>query len=149
MPKPDIEQSFGSLAASGYRITSPADASYNCAVWAAAEIERWWDPAPGGGYYWPSEVPHVLSLPNLVAAFATRGYQPCGDGKPELDFERVALYADENGWPTHVARQLPSGAWTSKLGVSEDIEHATLEALEGPLYGKAVRFLRRPRLLGS
>jgi hypothetical protein len=145
MPSPAIEQCFASLAAAGYRVTSPADASYDCAAWAAAEPERWWDPAPGSGYYWPPEVARTLSLSNLIAAFATRGYEACEDGRVDPGFEKLALYADENGWPTHVARQLPSGAWTSKLGVSEDIEHAGFEALEGPYYGKAVRFLRRPR----
>lgn len=145
MPRSDIEQCFGGLAAAGYRVTSPPDTSYNCAAWAAAETQQWWDPAPTAGYYWPPEVPRVLTLPNLIAAFVTRGYELCGDGGVEEGFEKLALYSDDNGWPTHVARQLLSGAWTSKLGVSEDIEHATLEALEGPAYGKAVRFLRRSR----
>jgi hypothetical protein len=38
---------------------------------------------------------------------------------------------------------LASGTWSSKLGVSEDIEHATLEGLEGVIYGKVVRILKR------
>ncbi|MCI0637958.1 MAG: hypothetical protein L0Y72_23715 [Gemmataceae bacterium] len=36
--------------------------------------------------------------------------------------------------PTHAARQLPTGRWSSKLGPSEDIEH-DLHALEGEIYG--------------
>jgi hypothetical protein len=54
----------------------------------------------------------------------------------------VALYAlgDE---PRHTARQLAQGTWTSKLGRSEDIEHR-LEDLEGSLYGKVVKLLKRP-----
>jgi hypothetical protein len=64
----------------------------------------------------------------------------------ELGFEKLAIFADENSEPTHVARQLPSGAWSSKLGAGEDIEHSSLTALEGSVYGRVVQFLRRPRL---
>jgi hypothetical protein len=45
-----------------------------------------------------------------------------------------------------MARQLPTGVWTSKCGSLEDIEHETLEALAGfgPYeYGAVVRFLKR------
>jgi hypothetical protein len=35
--------------------------------------------------------------------------------------------------PTHAARQLPSGRWTSKLVLREDIEH-DLHALSGEAY---------------
>ena len=62
---------------------------------------------------------------------------------PDQGIEKLVLYADEHGEPIHVARQLPSGAWTSKLGASEDIEHRVLAALEGTLYGKVARLLRR------
>lgn len=143
MPKDDIEQSFQRLAASGYRITSPADPIYNCAAWAAGETGRWWEPSTSGGYYWPPTVPPVHSLPSFVAAFAVLGYEPCPNAHPEPGIEKLALYADEHGLPTHVARQLPSGTWTSKLGTSEDLEHDTLEALEGVLYGRVVQHLRR------
>lgn len=37
--------------------------------------------------------------------------------------------------PTHMARQLPDGTWSSKLGPNEDITHFTLDALES--YGRA------------
>ncbi len=44
----------------------------------------------------------------------------------------------------HVARQLKEGMWTSKLGPDEDIEHNTLDALEGELYGAVTQVLKRP-----
>ncbi|HEV3083903.1 MAG TPA: hypothetical protein VGY66_29240 [Gemmataceae bacterium] len=69
----------------------------------------------------------------------------CAGPELESGFEKIAVYALASGAPTHAARQLPSGAWLSKLGDLQDIEHQTLEALEGRDYGKAVRFLRRPR----
>jgi len=60
--------------------------------------------------------------------------------------EKVAIFADAQGAPTHAARQLESGAWTSKCGTLEDIEHNSLANLEGGAYGKAVLFLERRRL---
>ncbi len=59
-------------------------------------------------------------------------------------FEKVALFVDAAGMPTHAARQVNSGAWTSKLGNSEDIEHE-LRALEGDIYG-TVRLILKRRL---
>jgi len=69
------------------------------------------------------------------------GYSPCSDGSPEAGWEKVALYATDEG-PTHAARQMPNGRWTSKLGPEEDIEHE-LQGLSGAFYGSVVRFLRR------
>ena len=145
MPRDEIERTFAGLTGSDYEITSPATPAYNCAAWAAGDTARCWDPPPGGGNYWPTEVPCALSLPNLVTAFATLGYSPCGTSDLEPGFEKLALYVGEQGEPTHVARQLPSGVWTSKLGTAEDIEHGRLAGLEGQIYGRVAHFLRRPR----
>lgn len=35
------ENEFPHLAATGYRITSPATRAYNCFAWAAGEDDRW------------------------------------------------------------------------------------------------------------
>lgn len=43
-----------------------------------------------------------------------------------------------------MARQLPTGRWTSKLGGSEDIEHASPTELEGDMYGTVVLYMRKP-----
>jgi hypothetical protein len=53
------------------------------------------------------------------------------------------LFVDARGVPTHAARLLPSGLWTSKLGEWEDIEHDLL-ALEGDVYGTVALLLKRP-----
>jgi hypothetical protein len=66
----------------------------------------------------------------------------------EAGFEKIAIYVDGDGVPTHAARQLSDGAWTSKLGEWEDIRHLTLEAMEddglGLGYGKVSLILKRP-----
>ncbi len=43
-----------------------------------------------------------------------------------------------------MARQLPNGDWTSKLGAEEDIVHRELRALEGDLYGTVAQVMARP-----
>lgn len=146
MARDDIEASFPGLRSVVWSVTSPSDADYNCVAWAASETGRWWDPASETGYFWPPETPRLLSLPSMVTALATVGFEPCEDAELESDFEKVTIYTTAQGWPTHVARQLASGAWTSKLGVSEDIEHASLAALEGTLYARVARILRKRRL---
>jgi hypothetical protein len=67
----------------------------------------------------------------------------CGDADLEDGYEKVALYA-LRGIPTHAARQLPSGAWTSKLGALEDVQHP-LDGLQVEDYGAPVRYLKRRR----
>jgi hypothetical protein len=88
-------------------------------------------------------VPREERLEAFRLAFATLGYEVCGDDRLEAGFEKVAVFA-RLGVPKHAARQLPGGRWTSKLGESEDIEHA-LDDLTGTLYGAVALVLKRPR----
>jgi hypothetical protein len=76
-------------------------------------------------------------------AFESCGFLVCGNGMLEPGFEKVALYAIDSE-PQHATRQLPCGLWTSKLGELEDIQHETLEALEGVEYGRVILIMRRP-----
>ncbi len=78
----------------------------------------------------------------FVAAFASLGYTVCEGEGPEAGCEKIALFADADGRPTHASRQLPGGRWTSKLGKLEDIEHE-LHDLEGAVYGAVVLILKR------
>jgi hypothetical protein len=88
-------------------------------------------------------------LDAFIAAYTILGYEPCGDGLLEFGYEKVAIYLDGRGKPTHAARQLPSGTWTSKLGEGEDIEHTVPEAVMGDVYGTVGQFLRRSSLSES
>ena len=70
----------------------------------------------------------------------------CEDGNLEPGYEKVAIYAMD-GEPTHAARQLQNGWWTSKLGKYEDIDHDSLEELQGygfGDYGRVAVFMARP-----
>ena len=69
-------------------------------------------------------------IDSVVELFLAAGYELCGDGSLEDRYEKIAIYA-KDGEPTHAARQLGDGRWTSKLGKYEDIEHDSLDALYG------------------
>ena len=59
---------------------------------------------------------------------------------PDLIGGCVAVYA-KAGVPTHVAKRLPDGRWSGKLGGNVLVTHATPYGVEGPLYGDVVRYL--------
>src|SRR5439155_11373058 len=105
--------------------------------------EWWWPLERDRRTFWHAGASREASLTAFVAAFAALGYAAGSDESVELGFEKVALFADAEGVPTHAARQLQTGRWSSKLGQAEDIEH-DLRALEGELYGAVAALLRRP-----
>lgn len=119
---------------------SPATPNYNCIAWAAQDTSRWWQP----GVYWPTAVPaDDCGIGTLEQAFIALGYSDCAGPSLEAGYEKIALYGS-NLFYTHAARQLPSGAWTSKLGKDVDIEHDAPDAVAGGLYGEVVQYLKRP-----
>jgi hypothetical protein len=137
-----LEALFPRLRGTAYRITSPASDVYNCIAWAAGDTQHWWWPGDPARTYWPVGAPRLESLGAFRDAFATLGYVVCEQADWEPDFEKIALFADAEGTPSHAARQLRDGTWTSKLGMSEDIQHA-LEDLTGEVYGSVVHILKR------
>jgi hypothetical protein len=137
-----LEALFPRLRGTAYRITSSATDVYNCIAWAGGDTEHWWWPDDPARTYWPPGVPRQETLEAFRDAFATLCYVVCEHAELEPGFEKIALFAEEDGTPTHAARQLRDGTWTSKLGMSEDIQHA-LEDLTGTLYGSVVLVLKR------
>jgi hypothetical protein len=142
-----IESLFPGLQATGYEIKSPQSTAYNCIAWAAGESHRlWWPSSAPSDAYWPAAIDREETIEAFVRAFQILGYEPSESDELEVAFEKVALYVDSTLTPTHMARQLESGVWTSKIGIAlEDIDHTTLAALEGDRYGAVVRILKRPR----
>ncbi len=146
MPRSSRRAPFPNLNSQNHHITSPPAKRYNCIAWAAGHNNRWWWPSGPG--FWPPGVPREETLSAFLAAFETLGYEECEDGALEAGYEKVALFAlrkDGDIKPTHAAKQLASGWWTSKLGPQEDIVHREAEDVAGPEYGTPVRFMRRSR----
>lgn len=137
-----LERAFPGLRNTPYGITSPQTPKYNCIAWAADDFGRWWWPKIP--YYWPSGIPFEETLDAFVLAFATLGYVRCLSGEHEVGIEKVAIYVNPSGIPTHAARQLGTGMWTSKLGREHDIVH-TLDGLAGQHYGRVGAFMSRPK----
>jgi hypothetical protein len=140
-----LENLFPGLRGTAYTVTSPPTDVYNCIAWAAGRTDDWWWPISyqGRNVYWPPGVPRLETLTAMRDVFATLGFVVCPDAQQEVGYEKLALFVDAQDIPTHAARQLPSGRWTSKLGQGDDIEH-DLYALEGTVYGKVVLVMKRP-----
>jgi len=146
MQKSHLERSFPNLRDGGYVVTSATTPTYNCIAWAAGDDQQWWQPPIDfGNFYWPPGAPTAYALSSFTQAFALYGYEASDTDSFESGFEKVAIYVGSDGLPTHMARQLESGVWTSKLGEWEDIEHGTLAALEGEYYGTFAQILKRVR----
>ena len=132
-----IVAQFPALRGSQFEITSEATTVYNCIAWAAGDTDKFWWP----GHFWPRSVGRNVTRESFVKAFQSRGYAVCDSPGAEASFEKIALY-EHNGTPTHAARLLPNGRWSSKLGRSHDISHP-LEGLNGDQYGSPVLFMKR------
>jgi hypothetical protein len=141
-----LESLFPGLHGSGYLVTSPVDDRYNYVAWGAHDQGRWWWPDEDS--YWPEGVSREETIAAFVAALGELGFRSCDDPLLEPGYEKAAVYAMPDGMPTHVARQLPSGSWSSKLGQLQDIEHQ-LEDLAGSVYGYCAHFLKRERPLAD
>lgn len=133
-----ILDSFPGLRGAPWTVTSPATEQYNCVAWAAQETERWWWPADS--YFWPSTAARQPTVSAFVDAFISLGYGLSSDPELRPGILKIAIFSNDLG-PTHVARQLPSGA-CSRLGSSVDISHP-LDGLAGAAYGQVVQILER------
>lgn len=142
-----LEAIFPALRQGGYAITSEQADFPNCIGW-ALHSNLYFEPELSrfiGGYYWPEGVRRDDSVAAWIQLFELHGYRTCRTAEPEPGEEKVAIYADEHGVSQHVARQLASGEWTSKLGKLEDIQHRTLDVLAGKDYGQVTVVMKRQR----
>ena len=136
---PSKLREFPNLVVGEFTVTSSETDVYNCIAYAAGDTTRkWW---PRVRYFWPAKARFEESLPAFIEAFVFLGFEPCDAADLETGFEKVAIFCKDDA-PTHAAKQLPSGRWSSKLGDWEDIEH-TLHAVECPVYGEVKQILRR------
>lgn len=141
----DLYAQFPRLASASHKITSPAADDYNCVAWVERDLGHWWEP----GFYWPPGAPLPSDDEDLdcyVDVFRRIGFELCASGDLEPGFLKIAIYS-EGGTFHHVAKQLPSGRWSSKAGSLHDVRHDELAALEesGVLHdARATVFMRRP-----
>lgn len=141
----ELEARFPKLRPGNYNWASEATARYNCLAFANGDHRHLWEAGKHGGrYYWPSGIEDTLE--GWTKVFTTQGYEPTTSREIEPGFEKVAIYIClEDLLPGHVA--ISDGrVWKSKLGRLQDIEHTSLELLEGDQhceYGFVDRVLKR------
>ncbi len=81
----------------------------------------------------------------FILAFETLNYRRAENSHLQKQVQKIAILAID-GIPEHVARQLRDGRWASKLGELVDIQHNTLEEIEGDEYGFVTIVMERRRL---
>ena len=93
--------------------------------------------------FWPGGAPRQETLEAFRLAFSSLGFVECATPEIEPGVEKIVIYAAADGRPTHTARQLRDGGWSSKLGRLHDITH-DLSGLAGSIYGSPKLFMSRP-----
>lgn len=131
---------FPNSFASPFLITSQEDDRYNCVTWSMNDTKRWWDWEEDA--FWIEGIPQDGKLTTFEKLFNKLGFEICFNEEYEIDYQKIVLFSVDGTHCMHVARQLKNGNWTSKLGVSHDVEH-TLVAMEGGIYGDGVVFMKR------
>ena len=129
-------------------LTSEKDDNYNCIAWAGDVTTDWWGPgySPTGLVAsWPRDLPQTLSIGTFEERFQRLGYRRTRSSCLLRGFTKVAIYVDERtGEVTHMARQLASGRWTSKLGRSFDVEHGKADVFRNSDYGRPGLYMKKP-----
>ena len=120
--------------------TSDEDPKYNCIAWAFEDNLNFWWPSRRG--YWPLSHEGLSCLQAFEQLFREWGWERTENQSLEKGYKKIALYI-MNGEPTHAARLMENGMWTSKLGVNIDLSHE-LEELEGPVYGSIFCIYQKP-----
>ncbi|WP_339828463.1 hypothetical protein [uncultured Parvibaculum sp.] len=134
-----FSQAFPLLTDVAKKITSPQDDRYNCIAWAFEDNRRFWWPTSRA--FWPMDARGKTTMEAFEDWFEADGWEETTSASVERGYKKVALYALA-GQPTHAARLLSSGRWTSKLGRNIDLSH-DLPELNGPEYGQVIKIFRK------
>lgn len=124
-------------------ITSAQTWEYNCIAWAFGDNTKWYWPTENPPHFWPPNIRRELDLQSFIELYQLVDFVVCYSQEYEQGFEKIAIFAHSNGEPTHAAKQLPNGNWSSKMGPWHDVEH-TLNSMNNSLgYGNATIFMKR------
>ncbi|MFM7150244.1 MAG: hypothetical protein ACKO23_10420 [Gemmataceae bacterium] len=125
-----------------FEVLAPADTGYNCIAWTLGVTDRW---------LWPAQPGQSITFDDFDRFYAKFGYKRT----KEMDFsleeghDKIVLYGKVNDTnflvPTHAARQMADGSWTSKLGKLPRIRHLHPEDLDGDSYGTPYIVYIRPK----
>jgi hypothetical protein len=133
---------FPNTTTDPFIVTSPQTTSYNCIAWAFGDNTKWYWPDPEEMYFWPNNVSRTVDVNSFIELYKLIGYEICEEHILEKSYEKIAIFLDSHGFPTHAARQLSNGFWTSKLGCEFDIQH-TIQSMSNSVYGNARVYMSR------
>lgn len=142
----ELEAKYPKLRAGNYVVSSLATGRYNCMAFVRNDVRHWWQAGTNGGmFFWPEKIADTLD--GWVEIFLREGFTLTDNRDVEVGVEKVAIYVDLTDMlPGHIAKS-DGRCWQSKLGRLQDIEHVSLDLLEGDKhceYGIVERVLRRP-----
>jgi len=72
-------------------------------------------------------------MENLLRVYQMLGYNVCEIQVGRVDVEKIAIYAEPDGLPTHAAANSVLASGRANLGSLRMFEHTTLESLEGSM----------------
>lgn len=144
----ELQERFPKLNANNHKRVSRATARYNCLAFANGDERKWWEPLNGGRYRWPSNAKRDTLLLTVAGIFKAEGYTETDNRDVESGYAKVALYVDLEDVDSYCHVAFSDGVvWKSKLGKGQDIEHDSLDLLEGQNkdeYGMVATILRKP-----
>lgn len=138
-----------------YTNHSKCTRDYNCIAWAVGvDYTKYWPIKNDAHYSWFPDIPYEATITNFILFFLKFGYTQCEDGSLNDEFEKVALYGQRTlrmiYKPTHAAKQLPDGKWTSKLGIeAQDIIHNSESDICGREYGDVIMYFSRKKIIAK
>jgi hypothetical protein len=133
---------FPKLMKKNHEVTSNFDPRYNCIAFAADILDKKYWPNWLPDFAWPQNIPRSETLDAFIAFYGQFGYLGPSDATYDAAKDKVAIFLDKNGKPTHAAKQISPNRWASKLGNSFDIQHQR-DAVSGGLYGQIAYYLER------
>jgi hypothetical protein len=132
----EIERHFPNLSLDNFKFTSLQTDEYNCVAWVIDKDDDWIQ------FYYDNGNNDVR-VSRYIEYFNSLGFTISNNPNLQEGVIKIAVYSDDSNEFKHVARQLPNGKWTSKLGDWEDIEHETAEVLLGKSYGSRLTIMER------
>ena len=133
-----------------FKILSECSFLYNCIAWAMGYSDRWVDPYPGPGHWWPDGVIRSITPEALISAFKAEGFELSDNCLPEEGYSKVVLYKKKTAeeW-THATRIVTNDIEYSKFGPAWDGQHShdvlcnTAIGQEHQSYGIAYAYMKR------
>jgi hypothetical protein len=116
---------------------------YNCIAWVLGMSDRWIDPLPPYGTYWPAELPRDYGISTFRALFTLFGFVACANVDFEEGWEKIAIWIDDADEFAHVAKVIGPGLFSSKIGEYEDVTHS-LEGMGESCYGSIGLWMKWP-----